>query len=444
MVDSFASSGSSAQSEPRICALCTTPARYKCPRCATPTCSLPCSRKHKQDTRCTGERDKVHYVPMNAYGWGTMMRDYCFLEDVGRKVSDWGSEIVRGGYMDHHGASKAASARKSSSRRKPTTGKSKRDVLRDHLEMQGINVELLPAGMERRNLNQSTFDQKSKCALLTIELVFYPPTTLASISSSPPPSYKILSHRNSLSTTLLTVLQRQVSVTLSKSQKQKENTPDWLPSIVTPHPEAPECFVPPHCYIRANTEFPQAPNAAYYHKLEPTLSLSELLQRTSFIEFLTIHVFDPDASSFCGTVVDKSGSIVRVLEDDQVNSTRAVKRRKLNKTVGQKAVFNLIGGYGSEGGSPSEEETANNYLTGLATLEAYSGSDDEVTPKNTEVEEDHSLNSDDDVSVEGNQLDLDPARLLEFVKQAHSAADEDILDWGDEWDIDAEEQISKV
>ena len=240
----------------------------------------------------------------------------------------------------------------------------------------------------------------------------------------------MLSHRNSLSATLLAVLQRQVTLTLSK---QKQNTPDWLPSIVTPHPEAPECFVPPHCYIRANTEFPQAPNTAYYHKLEPTLSLDQLLQRTSFKEYPTIHIFDPEASSFHGTVIGKSGSIVRVAEDDRVNVT---KRRKLNKTVGLKAVYSLVGGYGSEGSSPSEDETANNRLTGLATLEAYSGCD-KVTLQNPEPEEDQSLDSDSDVPTEGNQLD--PARLLELVKQAQCAADEDILDWGDEWDTEADE-----
>ncbi|KAG8218421.1 hypothetical protein J3R82DRAFT_4046 [Butyriboletus roseoflavus] len=376
---------------------------------------------------------------MNAYDWGAMMRDYCYLEEVGRKASEWGSEIVHGGYMENIGASKAASARKSSSRRKPTAGKSKRDMLRVHLETLGIDVELLPAGMERRNLNQSTLDQKSKCPLLTIEFVFYPPTTLASISSSPPPPYKILSHRNGLSATLFTVLQRQVSLTLSKSREQKGNITDWLPSLVIPHPEAPECFIPPHCYIRANAEFPHGPNAAYYHKLDSTLSLSELLQRTSFIEFPTIHVFDSEASSFCGTVIDKSGSIIRISEDDVV---RTVKRRKLSKTVGLKAVFSLVGGYGSEGSSHSEEETANKHPTGLATLEAYSGSDDDTAPTNAEVEEDQSLHSDDDVSAEGNQVEL--ARLLEFATQARGTADEDILDWGDEWDIDVEEQMSNV
>ena len=96
---------------------------------------------------------------MNAYGWGTIMRDYCYLEDIGRRVSDWGSEIVRGGYTTNIGASKASRTRSSSGRR-PATGKSKRDLLRAQLETLDIDIELLPAGMERRNLNQSTFDQK--------------------------------------------------------------------------------------------------------------------------------------------------------------------------------------------------------------------------------------------------------------------------------------------
>jgi len=266
--------------------------------------------------------------------------------------------------------------------------------------------------------------------------VFYPPTNLASVSSSPSSSYKVLSHRNSLSATLLAALQRHVTTILSKSQRQKETIPDWVPSIVTPHPEAPECFVPPRCYIRANPGLPHAPNVVYYHQLEPTLSLGELLRGTSFEEFPTVHIFDQDTSSFCGTVIDKSGSIIRVLEDDP----RVVKRRKLNKTAGLKTVFNLVGGYGSGNDSHSEEETAMRHKVGLATLEAYSASDEEATPTKADVEEDeeHSLSSDDDVASEGGQLD--PERLLELVKQARGAADEDILDWGDEWDIDADDQ----
>ena len=41
-------------------------------------------------------------MAMREYGWGTMMSDYAFLEDVGRKVSEVGREIVGGGFL--HGA----------------------------------------------------------------------------------------------------------------------------------------------------------------------------------------------------------------------------------------------------------------------------------------------------------------------------------------------------
>ncbi|KAG9317248.1 hypothetical protein JVU11DRAFT_1441 [Chiua virens] len=444
MVDDLATStGSTVQHDLRICAFCTSSARYKCPRCATPTCSLSCSHKHKQETKCTGEREKAQYIPMNAYGWGTMMRDYCYLEDIGRKVGEWGKDIARGGYTVNVGAgkTKSANAHHKVSRGRKAAGKSKRDVLVAHLESLGIDVELLPAGMERRNMNQSTFDQKSKCPLITIEFIFYPPATLASISSSPPASYNLLSHRNNLSATLLAVLQRQVSSALSKSQKQKDNFPDWLPTVVTPHPEAPECFVPPHCYIRANIDFPRVPNVAYYHKLDPTLSLSELLHRTAFIEFPTMYVFDPEASSFCGTVIDKAGFIVRISEDEQGDATRVPKRRKLGETAGFKAVQSLIGGYGSEGSSHSEEDTTSKHPTGLSTLEVYSGSDDEVSLANAEAEEDESSTSDDEFT-EGDPIN--PTRLLELVKQTQSAADEDVLDWGDEWDAEAGDQSSSL
>jgi hypothetical protein len=95
---------------------------------------------------------------MNTYGWGTMMRDYCYLEDIGRKVGEWGNEIVRGGYMaENVRGRKAVNGRKSG---KPPPGKSKRETFRAHLEALEIDVGLLPTGMERRTLNQSTFDQK--------------------------------------------------------------------------------------------------------------------------------------------------------------------------------------------------------------------------------------------------------------------------------------------
>ena len=82
---------------------------------------------------------------MNEYGWGKMMDDYVFLEDMSRKVGDLGREIVRGGYSFGKGAGR---------------GRTKRDVLKLQLEARDIDVDLLPLGMERRKVNQSCWDFK--------------------------------------------------------------------------------------------------------------------------------------------------------------------------------------------------------------------------------------------------------------------------------------------
>jgi hypothetical protein len=92
-----------------LCALCRleTP-KYTCPGCSSRTCSLNCSSSHKSSTGCTGQRNKASYVPMNKYSWGTMVDDYVFLEDVGRRVSDWGREIVQGGFRNSNNAGAGA------------------------------------------------------------------------------------------------------------------------------------------------------------------------------------------------------------------------------------------------------------------------------------------------------------------------------------------------
>ncbi len=54
-----------------------------------------------------------------------MMNDYVFLEDIGRKVGDWGNEIVRGGHMN------AASTRgRGATKMKRGSTRTKRDVLK--------------------------------------------------------------------------------------------------------------------------------------------------------------------------------------------------------------------------------------------------------------------------------------------------------------------------
>ena len=105
--DSLVILDSSNSEEQSVCVICEkNVAIYTCPRCSTRTCSLICSTGHKtRGEGCSGIRNKAAYVPMNQYGYMALMDDYVYLEDVGRKVGEWGKEIVQGGYSSNNGNS---------------------------------------------------------------------------------------------------------------------------------------------------------------------------------------------------------------------------------------------------------------------------------------------------------------------------------------------------
>jgi len=95
------------------------------------------------------------------------MDDYVFLEEVGRKVGDVGKEIVRGGLMAGTGGRANSRGGRGGGMRgrgrggyNIGNGKTKRDILKMQLEFRDIDIDLLPAGMEKRKANQSTWDTK--------------------------------------------------------------------------------------------------------------------------------------------------------------------------------------------------------------------------------------------------------------------------------------------
>jgi len=96
---------------------------------------------------------------MNKYGWGTMANDYAYLEEVGRKSSEWGLEIVKGGYFANAISSRGR-GRGRGTKRFQSGGRAKRDLLKTQLAARDIDMDMLPTGMERRKLNQSTCDKK--------------------------------------------------------------------------------------------------------------------------------------------------------------------------------------------------------------------------------------------------------------------------------------------
>ncbi|SJL02270.1 uncharacterized protein ARMOST_05596 [Armillaria ostoyae] len=159
----------------KICPVCNAkPTKYTCPGCETPTCSLPCSKAHKERTRCTGQRNKVKYIPMNRYGWGEMMSDYTYLEDVGRKTGEWSKD--GSGYGGWKGKGKSRGG--------------KREALQIHLETLGITMELLP-------MELISGASRTQTVYLTIEVKKHTSSTTHST---------ILTHRHKLNTVLSDII----------------------------------------------------------------------------------------------------------------------------------------------------------------------------------------------------------------------------------------------
>ncbi|KAI8985453.1 hypothetical protein BDB01DRAFT_88013 [Pilobolus umbonatus] len=128
--------------------------KYKCPRCHITSCSVECVKKHKIERECSGERDRVVYVPMSKYNESTMMNDYTYLEEVARQ-SDSLSRSRREMAMTKQG--------KSIPRLK---------FLQKQAKLNHIDLIHLPAAMSRHKLNQSNYSNLKRQIFWSIEVHF--------------------------------------------------------------------------------------------------------------------------------------------------------------------------------------------------------------------------------------------------------------------------------
>ena len=71
---------------PAQCWGCENPSKYKCPRCAVRSCSLPCVQRHKAEADCDGVRDRVSYLPINNFSDMDVVSDFRLLEEVTQQV----------------------------------------------------------------------------------------------------------------------------------------------------------------------------------------------------------------------------------------------------------------------------------------------------------------------------------------------------------------------
>ncbi|EEH41953.2 hypothetical protein PAAG_03874 [Paracoccidioides lutzii Pb01] len=152
-----------------LCTICrTNPPKYKCPRCATPTCSLPCSKRHKLWSQCSGVRDPAAYLKRRELATPAAFdKDFNFISGIERYVEraerdaeNRGIELVREDGDNNQRCKK----------RTEPVKKGEVALLRG-VENAGVKVVRAPKGMSRGKQNMSYWHKKHKCLSWTIEWI---------------------------------------------------------------------------------------------------------------------------------------------------------------------------------------------------------------------------------------------------------------------------------
>ncbi|KAG8890614.1 hypothetical protein FRB98_007169 [Tulasnella sp. 332] len=265
---------------------------------------------------------------------------------------------------------------------------SKLEVLQTQLALRDIRIDVLPEGMERRKMNQSTWDPRTKIAYMTVELNLYClKEGIGPRTRDRTDVFKMLTHRNALDTPLGQIVEQQMSAQETKTKSAKTSSvPPWVREMLLPKMEGLSLdddvtAVDPPTLLYLIAKHPARPPRRSYHALDPVLALAANLRNKRFIEWPTIHVWL--AEDFDGDIVGQE----RERGDGQEADSRPpAKRRKLNADVGKKVLTGLVGVYASddeggedddgEGEDEDEDADADGEAEGVTGLMEY-GSDDD-------------------------------------------------------------------
>ncbi|KAL2759529.1 hypothetical protein ACRALDRAFT_1067675 [Sodiomyces alcalophilus JCM 7366] len=165
-----------------LCGIChIEPPKYKCPACSTRTCSLPCSRKHKAWSSCSGVRDPTAYIPRSKLKTPAGIdHDYNFLSAIERARQRSEREIVEERHLVTENQLRPAEVqtvqwrrRKDGSKQKvlvtqaprpsgPAAGRPELSKqMKKRLATFDINVRRLPLGMTRQKENGTNVHRAS-------------------------------------------------------------------------------------------------------------------------------------------------------------------------------------------------------------------------------------------------------------------------------------------
>jgi len=124
--------------------------RYCCPSCDRRSCSVNCVKQHKLQYGCTGKRARTDFVPIEKFDDSLIVRDYRFLEEVGREEDSCKRSI-------------AQTPQKAAGRWKQ---------LQKQVTDRGTTLMLMPPSFSRRKQNTTSFSKKTGLILWRVEWLF--------------------------------------------------------------------------------------------------------------------------------------------------------------------------------------------------------------------------------------------------------------------------------
>lgn len=138
------------------------PYSYRCPRCATLTCSLPCVKRHKKWAQCNGVRNPAAYIRISDLATPAGIdHDYNYLTSIEREF-DKAEDAVE---------SRGVILKKDE--RKPGQVFYKGEVnLKAGLERACVLVTKAPKGMSRAKTNLTAWSKTLKRLIWTVEWCF--------------------------------------------------------------------------------------------------------------------------------------------------------------------------------------------------------------------------------------------------------------------------------
>ncbi|EEA28897.1 hypothetical protein EYB25_000190 [Talaromyces marneffei] len=167
----------------QLCNIChINVPKYRCPRCAVRTCSLPCTRKHKTWSSCTGVRDPAAYLTRSQLETeASFDRDFNFITGIERRLERAERDAEnRGIELDHkYMLKKTGDTSNGGKKRKrgPNGDKQAPRLVKGELgfvraaEEAGVRLVRAPAGLSRRKMNHSRVHPKHKCLNWSVEWI---------------------------------------------------------------------------------------------------------------------------------------------------------------------------------------------------------------------------------------------------------------------------------